>query len=131
MPISYDKAFGGVDRSQEDPRPSTAGTRRITPGVGYHEYLDKAYHRRQAAAEHRGNREARHGSDGQVPPMAFGPIGRAWQPRPNYAGTYDQKWLDERFPFLPDDFDERYYQRRPPTSRSTISGAARSLSCRT
>ena len=25
--------------------------------------------------------------------MAFGPIGRAWQPRLKYAGTYDQKWL--------------------------------------
>jgi hypothetical protein len=42
--------------------------------------------------------------------MAFGPVGRSWQPRIKWAGTYDQKWLDEKFPFLPDDFDERYYQ---------------------
>ena len=45
--------------------------------------------------------------------MAFGPIGRDWQPRPRYAGTYDQKWLDEVSPFLPGDFDELYYQAAP------------------
>ena len=27
--------------------------------------------------------------------------------------TYDQKWLDETFPFLPKDFDERYFQSAP------------------
>ena len=45
--------------------------------------------------------------------MAFGPVGRSWQPRIRWAGTYDQKWMDEKFPFLPEDFDERYYQCRP------------------
>src|SRR5262249_21923513 len=44
---------------------------------------------------------------------AFGPVGRAWQPRAGFAGTYDQHWLDNVFPFLPGDFDERYYQAAP------------------
>ena len=30
-----------------------------------------------------------------------------------WAGTYDQKWLDDVFPFLPADFDERYFQSAP------------------
>ena len=50
---------------------------------------------------------------GNYKPMAFGPIGRAWQPRPKYAGTYDQKWLDEVFPFLPANFKEDYCQAAP------------------
>jgi hypothetical protein len=45
--------------------------------------------------------------------MAFGVIGRHWEPRHKYAGTYDQHWLDHVFPFLPADFDEQYYQAAP------------------
>ena len=50
---------------------------------------------------------------GKYGPMAFGPMGRAWQPRIKWAGTYDQKWLDNTFPFLPPDFDDHYYQAAP------------------
>jgi len=45
--------------------------------------------------------------------MSFGPIGRGWEPRSTYAGTYDEKWREEHFPFLPPDFDETYYQAAP------------------
>ncbi|MGN6771552.1 MAG: DUF2169 domain-containing protein, partial [Rhizobiaceae bacterium] len=31
-----------------------------------------------------------------------------------YGGTYDQNWIDNIFPFLPEDFDERYFQMAPP-----------------
>jgi hypothetical protein len=47
-------------------------------------------------------------------PMSLGPIGRGWLPRLKYAGTYDQHWLDNQFPFLPTDFDNAYYQSAPP-----------------
>jgi len=50
---------------------------------------------------------------GKYRPMVFGPIGRAWPPRVKYAGTYDQKWLDEVMPVLPRDFDERSFQAAP------------------
>jgi len=45
--------------------------------------------------------------------MSFGPVGRNWDPRYKYAGTYDQAWIDNGFPFLPADFDEAYYQAAP------------------
>ena len=50
---------------------------------------------------------------GHYRPMAFGPIGRAWQPRRSTPAPTTSKWLDEVFPFLPADFDERYYQAAP------------------
>ncbi len=50
---------------------------------------------------------------GQYQPMALGPIGRNWTPRLGFAGTYDEAWLAEHFPFLPPDFDERYFQAAP------------------
>ncbi len=45
--------------------------------------------------------------------MSFGPVGRSWAPRSTYAGTYDQRWLDDVYPFLPADFDDRYHQSAP------------------
>jgi hypothetical protein len=51
--------------------------------------------------------------NGKYQPMSFGPIGRSWQSRVPLAGTYDQNWLDNVFPFLPPDFDEAYYQAAP------------------
>jgi hypothetical protein len=40
-------------------------------------------------------------------------LGRGWQPRIGHAGTYDQAWIDNVFPFLPADFDDRYHQSAP------------------
>jgi hypothetical protein len=46
-------------------------------------------------------------------PMGFGPIGRSWMPRRSKAGTYDEGWLENTFPFLPADFDDAYHQAAP------------------
>jgi hypothetical protein len=51
--------------------------------------------------------------NGTYKPLALGPIGRHWDPRRKYAGTYDVSWRDEGFPFLPDDFDEAFFQAAP------------------
>jgi hypothetical protein len=109
MPISYDNAFGGPDRSQEDQNQHRwYATNHV--GAGYHEYLDAQFvdGKPLPNTEETGRRIT--DPMGKYKPMAFGPIGRAWQPRIKWAGTYDEKWLAEKFPFLPDDFDERYYQ---------------------
>ncbi|MFJ2382276.1 DUF2169 family type VI secretion system accessory protein [Pseudomonas protegens] len=50
---------------------------------------------------------------GDFRPMALGPIGRSWPQRARFAGTYDDAWLADRFPFLPGDFDRRYFQAAP------------------
>jgi hypothetical protein len=112
MPISYNNAFGGVDRSHENP-----AKHRWYPlnhaGVGFHaDTSAKLLNDKPLPnTEEIGRTVTKPG--GSYTPMAFGPVGRAWQPRPKWAGTYDQKWLDENFPFLPPDFDERYYQAAP------------------
>ncbi len=113
MPISYNNAWGGVDKSQEDP-----SKHHYYPlnhaGVGYHEYTSGKYMDGKPLpnTEERGSKITN--PKGSYMPMAFGPIGRAWQPRPKLAGTYDKNWLDNQFPFLPDDFKDAYYQAAPP-----------------
>jgi hypothetical protein len=112
MPITYDRAFGGTD--DKHPDPSRHGAFMANPvGRGFHkqtayEYIDCTP---LPNTEESGNPVT--AFDGNYRPMSFGPIGRHWHPRAAYAGTYDQRWLDEGFPFLPPDFDERYFQAAP------------------
>lgn len=47
-------------------------------------------------------------------PTGFGFIGRSWLPRVTYAGTYDERWREERCPLLPADFDERFFYAAHP-----------------
>ena len=51
---------------------------------------------------------------GDYTPVSFGPVGRGWPGRLAFAGTYDDAWSAGVFPFLPADFDERYFQMAPP-----------------
>ena len=33
-------------------------------------------------------------------PVGFGPLAPHWQPRCDFAGTYDQAWQQDRYPVL-------------------------------
>ncbi len=108
MPLMWERSFGGVDDS--DPGKAVAEMRNLV-GVGF----------RRKGASMEGQplpnldapgKSFRSASDAS-PPVGFGVLGRSWQPRIGFAGTYDQKWMDDRFPFLPADFDERYFQSAP------------------
>ncbi len=112
MPISYDVAFGGLDNLNPDPSKHEAY---LSNPIG------KGFYPKSTGAQIDGKplpNTEEPGNPIRSPkgvhnPMAFGPIGRAWQPRPKYAGTYDQNWIDDVFPFLPADFDDRYCQSAP------------------
>jgi hypothetical protein len=112
LPISYDHAFGGVDNYHENTKKHSAyGANPV--GKGYHEQLKQAF---VDGAPMPNTEELKHPvsmPNGNYSPMSFGPLGRGWDPRRRLAGTYDQNWLDNTFPFLPADFDEAYYQAAP------------------
>ena len=40
-------------------------------------------------------------------PAGIGPIGRHWEPRRQYVGTYDENWLENIAPLTPPDQDDR------------------------
>ena len=46
-------------------------------------------------------------------PAGLGAIGRAWTPRLQYAGTYDEAWTRDQWPHLPSDFDFAYWNAAP------------------
>jgi len=47
-------------------------------------------------------------------PAGFGPIAPTWMPRRAWAGTYDETWTRRRAPYLPLDFDARFFHVAPP-----------------
>ena len=112
MPISYNNAFGGVDNTHENPAKHKAVLANPV-GVGFHENLKTEFvEGKPLPNSEELDREVTK-PNGNYKPMAFGVIGRAWEPRPAYAGSYDQNWIDNHFPFLPPDFNEAYFQAAP------------------
>jgi hypothetical protein len=111
-PISYDVAFGGCDLNHADPSQHAAYVRNPI-GRGFHRHLKTEWVEGKPLPNTEEINQAVSSPDEAYAPMAFGPIGRNWEPRYRYAGTYDQQWLDDQFPFLPLDFDDQYYQAAP------------------
>jgi hypothetical protein len=112
MPIGYDNAFGGLDNFHSDKNKHSAYMRNPV-GEGFHRQLDSDLIDGTPLPNTEEINRPIQRPDGDYPPMAFGPLGRGWTPRLQYAGTYDQDWVDNTFPFLPADFDEAYYQAAP------------------
>ncbi|MEP7121447.1 MAG: DUF2169 domain-containing protein [Byssovorax sp.] len=53
---------------------------------------------------------------GEAPePVGFGAIAPHWQPRSDFAGTFDEVWKATRMPILPVDFDLRFHNVAHPT----------------
>jgi hypothetical protein len=113
MPITYDRAFGGVDNLNPDPETHTAF---FANPVGRGFYPRSKGRPIDGKPMPNTEEQGRPVTDPEesYAPMSFGPVGRGWQPRIQYAGTYDQNWIDNIFPFLPSDFDDRAYQCAPP-----------------
>ncbi|WP_064684015.1 DUF2169 family type VI secretion system accessory protein [Rhizobium bangladeshense] len=47
-------------------------------------------------------------------PQGLGLVSPWWRSRQQYAGTYDDAWLNDRHPLLPRDFDARFWQCAHP-----------------
>jgi hypothetical protein len=112
MPIFYDNAFGGVDRGKDDSDVSHYFSENHA-GVGYHVRISPKLLEGKPLPNTEETGKVVTKPDGYYRPMSFGPLGRSWKQRIQYAGTYDQHWLDNVFPFLPQDFRNEYYQAAP------------------
>ncbi len=112
MPVSYDRAFGGADRHSEDPAEHDAYLPNPV-GRGWHKHLKNAWVDGSPLPNIEAVGQGVSFPTDKRPPVALGPLGRGWLQRARFAGTYDQQWVDDVFPFLPKDFDERYYNAAP------------------
>ena len=108
MPITYERAFGGIDDTDPD-RPDW--DRRNPAGTGFARRPEHLVGKRAANVED--PRSLISSWADRPHPAGFGPIAGHWRPRGQYGGTYDEKWEKERLPLLPDDFDERFHLSAP------------------
>ena len=112
MPLVYERAFGGSDNTHEDPKKQGTELRNLV-GVGFHKNSDSKAIKGTPLPNLEDPRHPIRKWSAAPAPMGFGHLGRGWQPRIKFAGTYDEQWLKERFPFLPADFDQQYFQAAP------------------
>ena len=108
MPIVYEKAFGGIDTKG-------GGYCRENPvGVGYVEKKRrKALNRAPLPNIENPAHLIRRWKDRPFP-AGFGCFGRAWAPRIDWMGTYDEAWMKQRAPLPPLDADPRYQNAAHP-----------------
>lgn len=111
MPLTFDRAFGGRDdtRGEHD----VAVERRNLVGVGFspRRPIESMIGLPLPNLEH--PRDRIRGPRDRPEPIGLGCTGRNWTPRIDFAGTYDDHWLEHICPFLPPDFDTRYFQCAP------------------
>lgn len=112
MPIHYGRAFGGSPRPRTDGEQDTYFANPV--GRGYCPELRADIVEQMPLPNTEDARNRLTSPAARVQPLAFGPIGRHWDPRKGYAGTYDSRWREDAFPLLPEDFDEAFLQAAPP-----------------
>jgi len=109
MPLIYERAFGGADHRSDNP--DRDWDWRNPVGTGF------AVSRLNLAGEALPNIEYPNqllqSWNDRPEPAGFGPLCSHWQPRASFAGTYDDNWMKNRQPLLPEDFDDRFYQCAP------------------
>jgi hypothetical protein len=110
LPLTYERAFGGVDDTDPE-RPDAYMPNPIGRGHGLVRSGERVTGRPLPNTEEPGQPVTV--PWGAYRSMSLGVRARNWHPRLSYAGTYDQRWLDDVFPFLPADFDDRYFQAAP------------------
>lgn len=112
IPLRYEHAFGGWDRSDDDPSRHTfeprnpvgtgfrARSGQFEEGVRLPNLEDPA-----CLIENYGD---------VVSPVGVGFTAPHWQPRVSLAGTYDANWQKTRMPLYPLDFDRRFFNAASP-----------------
>lgn len=113
MPLHYGRAFGGCvsytsggDSLSEAYMPNPVGT-------GYSQRKEHASLHGMLLPNLEVPGRPLQRPDTQYPALALSAVARNFYPRYSYAGSYDQHWRDEIAPFLPEDFDERFFQCAP------------------
>ncbi len=98
VPIIYERAYGGYDHTDPDPKHHRMDSRNPV-GCGV---VAKASHRVGQAVP---NFEYPDGNVEKAGPAGFGALDCYWSPRRELQGTYDDAWQKSRFPLLPADWD--------------------------
>lgn len=101
IPLTYSRAFGGpgfdlnpLGKGFAPAADASGNTVHLLPNIEHPDHVI--------------------GSPGDRPePAGFAPLDSTWPQRARKMGTYDNRWLQERWPFYPDDMDWTYFNAAP------------------
>ena len=110
LPIIYERAYGGYDHTDPDPKKQCMDPRNPV-GCGV------AAESGRRVGQPLPNFEYPHGNLEKAGPAGFGAIDSFWSPRREFAGTYDEAWERDRLPLLPEDWDSRSLLCSPADQR--------------
>src|SRR5205085_5670440 len=112
IPLIWENAFGGWDRSLENPDRHTFEPRNPI-GTGFRSKRGTFEDGIRLPNLENPQHPLKHHGDAP-PPAGFGFVGPHWQPRAALGGTYDDTWTKSRAPLLPKNFDRRFFNAAPP-----------------
>ncbi|MBW2738070.1 MAG: DUF2169 domain-containing protein [Deltaproteobacteria bacterium] len=111
IPLIYERAFGGWDRSHPNPDKHTFEPRNPV-GTGFRGKKGK-FEEGIRLPNLEDPQYPLKSFKNTPPPAGFGFTSPHWQPRAGFAGTYDNAWTKQRMPLLPTDFDRRFFNAAP------------------
>lgn len=115
VPLSYYQAFGGLIPRDDEAAEGLQDCHRynpLGPGVLLQEHCSSGIRFTAPQVEAIDDPIIDWCKDYE--PKGFAPIAPVWRFREQYTGTYDETWLETRHPFLPPDFDYRFYNCAHP-----------------
>ncbi|WP_163337198.1 DUF2169 domain-containing protein [Desulfopila sp. IMCC35008] len=96
MELRYEKSFGGIGYGNNPVGRGFSGQGAVRPGQNVLPNIEH-FHRLVVSR------------NDQPGPAGFGPLHSLWTQRVDKLGTYDQEWVQGRWPWFPADFDWTYY----------------------
>lgn len=109
MPIVWERCYGGTLEVRDDGRARHEPRNPIGTGLCDANTLDG-----MALPNFENPRQPISSWRDRPTPHGFGFIAHGWSPRAGFAGTYGDAWRRDWMPFLPPDFDERFFNGAPP-----------------
>jgi hypothetical protein len=110
MPLRWELAWGGVAPRSGDRVPEHEARNPVGRGITNHQGVPTED---QPLPNLEDPNELLNDPRDRPTPACFAPIAPTWSPRSAYAGTYDDAWTQKRAPYLPLDFDTRFFQLAP------------------
>ena len=108
MPLRFERAFGGVHVVDEE-KGIVLAEERNPVGVGFAGKRKAKDLVGQPLPNLEDPRQLLQKPGGTADPACFGFVAPSWLPRRSHAGTYDEAWQKKRAPYLPKDFDARFF----------------------
>ncbi len=108
IPLAYERAAGGTDASSASERDHEADARNPV-GVGFRASRTRRVVDASALPNFERADALVRSPEDRPPPAPVGFVAPGWQPRAAFAGTYDDAWSETRSPWVPDDFDVRFF----------------------